>query len=140
MLEALREQIRTRDWRANWPGSGPPVDFRERDLRSLDWQWEREGARVLPVIRGVLADEAGAFWVERVDHLDAVTYRQRWFNDRRPDGSRWDMFDAEGRFLATVTLPPLFVPMDLAADRVTGVQRDELDIERVATYRVRRMR
>jgi hypothetical protein len=140
VLEQLREAIRSRDWVSTWPGSGPPMDLRDRDVRSLEWQWGVEGERLLPVIRQILVDESGAFWLERADHLDPMILHQYKVPqmDPRDGGSRWDMFDAEGRFLTTIELPRRFVPMHLRGMNVTGVERDALDIEQIVRYRVER--
>lgn len=136
---ALQHSIESRDWRANWPGSGPPVDLRPRDLAVLACRWAMREEHEVPAVRSIVASADGSFWAERADHLDAVTqFTTLAFFDRRDAGSRWDVFDAQGRFLATVDLPRRFVPMDARGLEVTGVLRDELDVEYVVTYRVRR--
>lgn len=54
-----------------------------------------------------------------------------------PRPTRWDLFDPEGEFLGTVTLPPTFTPR-FAADRwMLGVLRDELDVQYVVRFELR---
>lgn len=79
----------------------------------------------LPVLRGVRADPTGHFWVERF----------RWPNDDQPV---WDVFDPEGRLVAVVRTPPGLRIDEIGEDYLMGVWRDELDVEQVRTYRLRR--
>ena len=51
--------------------------------------------------------------------------------------SVWSVFDAQGRWLGDVTLPARFSPMDIGADYVLGVARDEDGVETVAMYTLR---
>ncbi len=51
-------------------------------------------------------------------------------------GSNWDVFDADGRFLGEVAMPPRFTPRALLGDRIYGVARDALDVQYVVRLRV----
>ena len=46
--------------------------------------------------------------------------------------------DAEGRFLGFITMPDRFSPFSLRDDLLYGVWRDELDVESVRLYPLRR--
>jgi hypothetical protein len=46
----------------------------------------------------------------------------------------WVAFDAEGRLLGRIELPPAFRPFEWGTDYVVGVHRDELGVERVHLY------
>ena len=63
-----------------------------------------------------------------------------WIQEyRRPldDGpDRWWVFDTEGRFICSASLPTDFLMMAVANDRVVGVARDSLDVEYVVGYDV----
>ncbi len=48
----------------------------------------------------------------------------------------WDVLDYDGKLLGTVRLPPSFTPHALSGDRLYGVEKDELDVESVAVYRI----
>ena len=43
----------------------------------------------------------------------------------------WDVFDAEGRFLGIVSMPPRFAPRVYRDGKINGVWRDELDVQYV---------
>jgi hypothetical protein len=70
----------------------------------------------------------------KVDELGNVWVRELWREREVP--SNWWIFDADGRQVATANMPPRFWPHHITADRVVGVQRDELDIERVHILRL----
>jgi hypothetical protein len=79
----------------------------------------------------------GSFWVERNDNLPPAEVElelvYRPFRGSFTQHTTWDIFDASGVFVGSVELPPRFHPMDVTATTITGVQRDELDVEYVVT-------
>ena len=90
--------------------------------------------RTLPPIGLLLASRAGSLWVERIDLVPDPLARQGTRVPTPPTPSKWDLFDPEGRFLGTVTLPPRFSPR-VAGDRwMLGVLRDDLDVQYVVRY------
>jgi hypothetical protein len=60
----------------------------------------------------------------------------------RPGDERrsWTVFAPEGRALGTVETPPGLRIMEIGADYVLGVWRDDLDVEHVRMYRLDRER
>jgi hypothetical protein len=54
--------------------------------------------------------------------------------------SDWSVFSATGELLGTVAMPPGIDVLDIGADYILGLQRDELDVEYVEKYRLRRDR
>jgi len=48
----------------------------------------------------------------------------------------WDVFDADGRLLGTVTMPAGFRPLKFTDDAVYGVWRGELGVEYVVRLKV----
>ena len=48
----------------------------------------------------------------------------------------WGLFDVDGRWLGSLSLPPRFRLTDVEEDRILGVWRDELDVERVREYQL----
>jgi hypothetical protein len=52
--------------------------------------------------------------------------------------SEWSVFSAAGELLGTVLMPPGVDVLDIGADYVLGLQRDELGVEYVRKFRLRR--
>lgn len=75
-----------------------------------------------------LVDDAGRTWLR-----DDIGPERR---DSLPQ--QWQVLDAEGRWLATVTTPRRLTVWQVAGDRVVGLWRDRYDAEQVRTYRLRR--
>jgi hypothetical protein len=48
------------------------------------------------------------------------------------------VFDAEGRQLGTLAMPPRFRLTDAGPDYVLGVGRDDMDVEKVQLFRLDR--
>lgn len=73
---------------------------------------------------GVRLDAEGNAWVQRHAAPGA--------------GTPWDVFDAEGRLLGTVTVPAGLRVTQIGADFVVGVWTDELDVPHVRVHRLHR--
>jgi 6-bladed beta-propeller len=92
----------------------------------------------LPVVAGVLAGPDGTIWVQRTgppDTFDAMAINAPE-NARGFGGPDWDVFDAGGRFLGTVTLPAAVRVARILGDRLYGIARDSLDVEQVVRARI----
>ena len=50
--------------------------------------------------------------------------------------SDWDILAYDGRLLGPLQLPHRFTPRAISGDRLYGVEKDELDLESVAVYRI----
>lgn len=85
-------------------------------VRTVDWNVPND--RTLPAVTAVLVDRAGRVWVEEGSR------------DREVPAT-WFVFDPSGEPIAKVTMPARFEPFDIGDDRVLGVSKDELDVERV---------
>ncbi len=48
----------------------------------------------------------------------------------------WDALSYDGRLLGTLTLPAHFRPRVLSGDRIYGIEKDVLDVESIAVYRI----
>lgn len=81
----------------------------------------------MPAYASVMVDAAGNLWVEERPAPGASSSTQ---------GSRWAVFDDEGRWLGTVTLPPSFEPFQIGADFILGQRVDELDVQYLELYRL----
>jgi hypothetical protein len=54
--------------------------------------------------------------------------------------SRWSVFDATGRWLGDMSMPPRFVPLEVGADYVLGRSRDADNVPRAVMYRLEKPR
>jgi hypothetical protein len=52
--------------------------------------------------------------------------------------SKWSVFTDEGELLGEVDMPPGLRVLDIGTDYVLGLQRDELDVEYIQKYPLRR--
>lgn len=79
----------------------------------------------LPAAQGVVVDNLGYIWVEH--------YRPPWESE-----PTWAILDANGRWLGTVHTPRGLRIYEIGADYVLGVWRDEMNVEYVRMYALRR--
>ena len=92
----------------------------------------------------MLVSGDGELWVERPDLVKDIVRLEyeRWYPavNRMPGlaepESKWDRFDAAGRYVGQVTLPANFNAMAVHAGAVYGVSRDSNDVEFVVRLRV----
>ena len=116
-----------------------PQRERERILARIDRQRAFNPRAHLPVLGRLLVSHDGSFWVERADNADPATleYERMFgmFGRAAPRPSRWDLFDADGIYLGTADVDARFTPMAVRGAEVTGVYKDEMDVEYVVTYR-----
>jgi len=75
----------------------------------------------MPFYLSAKVDDAGNLWVQE-------------FGPARNAAVDWSVFDPEGRYLGTVTVPDRFRVEHIGDDFVLGVGRDEMDVERVEMY------
>jgi hypothetical protein len=59
-------------------------------------------------------------------------------SDDRGKAVEWDILDYQNRWLGSITLPATFAPFLMQADRLIGVEEDELEVQSVAIYQIRR--
>jgi hypothetical protein len=85
----------------------------------------------IPRYSDVLPDPSGALWLKEYD----PGTDSHWVNRRRTGGA-WTVVSPSGRRLALVTVPEEFRLMAVGHDRVAGVSRDSLGVERVLVYRL----
>ena len=98
-----------------------------------------EFADVFPAFSQFRAGPAGSIWVQRLItpsrlvELEGEIDLQRGGNLGGPE---WDVFDADGRFLGSATMPERYQPVSFVGDRILGVWRDEFDVQYVRILRV----
>jgi hypothetical protein len=89
----------------------------ERGLRELPMP------PALPAFQRIEADSDGNLWVQRF---------------RRPGETsmQWLIFDPDGVWLGSVRVPAQFEITDIANNRLLGIARDDLGVERVLVYEI----
>lgn len=92
----------------------------------------------LPAFGDLIVDRPGNLWAQRFDHRSVFFKPGPASTQTMPVASRWDILDDAGRWLCTVDLPARFTPVEIGADYVAGVARDEDDVEQVRVYRLRK--
>lgn len=124
--------------RVRW--SGPPLDVTGRDVEAWkDAQVAAAEAADRPSVRAYLADVPMPDRRPAYGSVLVGADGSIWVAAYAPPGqvpAAWDVFDREGRWLATVPAPARFRLLDAAEDRLLGVSRDELDVERVEVRRL----
>jgi hypothetical protein len=91
-----------------------------------------EGRQVLDVPRHfpriygfIVSDNGEQFWARVV----STAWDRRW-----PVEWIWEVYGADGQFLACAEMPDRFLPMVVANGRVLGVATDELDVPHVVGF------
>lgn len=87
----------------------------------------------IPVISELLSDHRGRLWTKRYE----PAIDSHWLLRQRTGGS-WLVMEPGGDPVALVSMPDGFRLMDVRGDRVAGVSRDELGVERVEVRRLDR--
>lgn len=96
-------------------------------------------AEFLPAFASLHVGFRGSLWVQPVrapsEMSDAEIERYNFIEDF--GSAVWNVFGREGRYLGTVQMPSRFTPRTFIADKIYGVQRDELDVQYILRVRVR---
>src|SRR5690606_30753570 len=71
-----------------------------------------------PPYAAIVAEADGHVWVRDFIWPEDETTRQEW-----------QVFDPEGRWLGSITMPAGFSAMRIEADEVLGIYRDDMDVE-----------
>lgn len=106
---------------------------RRRMKENIDRHAELPYPTLRPPLGRLRVSRDGSFWVERLDAVPTARHEAGLRSHAGPRPSRWDLFDADGRFLGTAELSPKFQPLYVDGPTVTGVRRDDLDVEYVVT-------
>jgi hypothetical protein len=87
----------------------------------------------LPALGRLIVSDEGMLWAQRPDLLPDPLLLE-WTREGTRQDSYWDVFDHEGRFLATVHLPAAFTARAAAGRSLYGVLRDDMDVEHIARF------
>lgn len=89
------------------------------------------GLDSVPVISDLLVDASQRLWVKRYDPSVDSHWRLR-----RRTGGDWLVLERDGTEVARVAVPAGFRLLDVRGDRVAGMTRDDLGVERVEVRRL----
>jgi hypothetical protein len=96
-----------------------------------------------PLFGRLLTDGGGNLWVirypafeEPVSSWQLKSLMGSWVVD--PEGADWIVLDQQGQTVARVQTPPGVMVLEIGSDYILGLSRDELDVESVSLYRLRR--
>jgi hypothetical protein len=95
-------------------------------------------AERFPSLGAMIVDRSGNLWVQRYDYRSVFRTPGPVRTQTMAVASRWDVIDTNGRWITTVDLPARFTPVEIGADYVAGLARDEDEVEQVRIYRLRK--
>lgn len=114
------------DWARYEEGNRLRGGGRDPEVLNRDLQRRREAfGGVMPLYRWLLGDSAGNLWLSEFDFVDI------W-------PARYAIVQADGVWLGTVEFPRPIRILDISDTHVLGVETDELDVEAVTLYRIRK--
>ncbi|MDH3732790.1 MAG: 6-bladed beta-propeller [Gemmatimonadota bacterium] len=87
--------------------------------------------KAIPTISGLVVDDNGFVWVRAYEAPEDALWLA---GDINRSGGSWWVFDRSGQLAATVVMPAGLRPLDIRSDRIIGVSRDDLDVERVVVH------
>lgn len=88
-----------------------------------------------PAIAGLLADDRGLLWVKAYDPAADGVYVE---GPPPGPGGVWRVVTPRGETVAEVSVPDGVVPLDFRGDRLLGLTRDRLDVERLVVHAIDR--
>jgi hypothetical protein len=108
--------------------------------------WRKSGldadsrAALYPRIGRMLVDEEGLLWVMAFPRLERdfvsenlmTAYRGPYLLE--PEGGRWRVLNRKGEVLAELRTPPRVFVVEVGADYVLGISKDQLGVESVVVY------
>jgi hypothetical protein len=138
-IEELKELLEARYDTIPATATTNPRRELERLLRRIDGQVTFPIPPFQAPLGALLVSPEGAFWAERADiaspgRLEFEGMFRGFARARLP--TRWDLYDPSGQFLATIDIDARFTPMAVRGTTVTGVLKDELDVEYIVSYAV----
>ena len=107
----------------------------------FEWEMQRAPSGARPGMRREFAEMTlpgtrPAYSELMIDAADNLWVRE--FNPIRDAAQQWLVFDTDGVWLGRLMFPPQYTVLEILDDRVVGVERDDLDVERVVVYEIRK--
>lgn len=138
---ALPAVDRSGDADAAW--SELEAELRARDLGMYLGMLERlPRSDEFPQIGGLLADDRGLLWVKVYEIPDDALWLGLGAALHPGAGGEWRLVrpdGADGEVQATVRLLDGLIPLHIAGDRLVGIRRDALDVERLVVHALERV-
>ena len=120
-------------WMQMWSKkTGPEREAERKEMR------ENAYPDFLPAYSAILATPTGEIWVREPDLTGAPGCWCLAGLSTVP--SKWSVFDAGGRWLGDVAMPPRVIPLEIGADYVLGRTRDTDDVPHAVMYRLEKPR
>ena len=114
-----------------WEDAGLPSQAIGQILANVEF------AEAWPALAALVPGPEGTLWVQRVEaELDIDPAALADLQGFQPGGADWDVFDREGRYLGIVEMPEGFLPTRITEERIVGVHRDDLGIQRIMGLRL----
>lgn len=90
----------------------------------------------VPRVAGILIDARGLLWTKVYEPMDDAL----WLGGtlRPAPGGLWRVVRPDGGPVATIRMPEGVTPLEVRGDRLLGVARGALDVERIAVHRLER--
>lgn len=89
-----------------------------------------------PAMGQIVLGPEGTIWAQQIRTAADATDLEGGFNPQDMGSDRWEVFDAEGRYLGVLQFPVRFMPLLVEENAFWGVQRDALDVQSVVRYRL----
>lgn len=89
---------------------------------------------LVPRASAFLIDDLGFIWTKTFDPVDDAI----GVGDQRRGGGEWMVTDLNGERVARVTVPDGVEPVEIVGDRLLGIERDELGVQRVVIHEIER--
>jgi hypothetical protein len=109
-----------------WADQGLPPQAMEMMSQALSF------ADHYPAYANIMGGPEGTLWVQGVQTPDELASQGQTFDIQDLGSATWEVFDAQGRLLGTVSMPGRFTPLAFIDDAFYGVLRDELDVQYAA--------
>ena len=120
-------------WLKMWSKrTGAELEAERREMRAGTYPDK------LPAYSAILAGPTGEIWLREPDMTGAPGCWCLAGLSTVP--SEWSVFDAEGRWLGQVAMPPRFIPTEVGVDYVLGRSREADDVTRAVMYRLEKPR
>jgi len=119
----------TEEWLKRWTkATGPKLEAERKEQLAMEY------FKKLPAFSALVLDNLGRAWVRTPKPIDGAVAGS--LNNYAIGPSTWSVFSPTGIWLGDVIIPARFTPMDIGADYVLGVSRDDDGTPTVVRYRL----
>jgi len=108
--------------------AGAPPEMLERMMQQV--LGSIQFAEQYPAFANIMGGPDGSLWVQHGRTADEFELSTN-FDPQEIGAPRWDVFDADGRYLGLIEFPERFTPLRFKGNAIYGIERDELDVQHV---------